>query len=193
MIGFVDGTVKAVHKNYLIVLAERVGYRIFVTPQVLLATEDGKPISLYTHTYVREDQLSLYGFPTLKELDLFELLITVSGIGPKSALGILSIADVEMIKSGIVSEDASVFTKVSGIGRKTAERLIIELRGRIDDTGGIGGMPGGKPYEHADVLDVLVALGYSQKEAREAVSVIPKSVTETNDKVREALRALAKQ
>lgn len=194
MIGYISGTIKAIRKNYLIVATDHVGYKVFVTPHISLALEPGKPISLYIHTYVREDQLSLYGFPTLPELEFFEMLISVSGIGPKMALSIMSLDSLEMIQSGIVNEDAAVFTKVSGVGRKTAERLIIELREKITsvsttDRGDLSKLS----QNQADVLDALMALGYSRTEARAAISQVPKDSLTSQDRIREALKALAKQ
>ncbi len=194
MIGYLAGTVKTVRKNYLIIATDHVGYKVFVTPQISLNTESGKPISLYTHTYVREDQLALYGFSTLSELDFFEMVLGVTGIGPKLAMSIMSLADLEMIKSGILNEDPTVFTKVSGVGRKTAERLIMELKEKIVEE-----VPSGKEefkelsQTHADVIDVLLALGYSRSEARRALASLPRDIASSEDKIREALRVLAKQ
>jgi Holliday junction DNA helicase RuvA len=194
MIGFISGTVKAIRKNYLIVVADQIGYKIFVTPPVSLSTDVGKPMELFTHTYVREDQLNLFGFPTMQELEFFELLIGVSGVGPKMALSVMSISDLDVLKSGIASGDAGVFIKVSGIGRKTAERLIVELKEKIDTGSGEGaGMLEKLSQDHADVLDTLMALGYSKGEARKALSVVPKEVSGSQEKVKEALRSLAKQ
>lgn len=193
MIGYVSGTVKAVRKNYVIVATESVGYKIFVPPQISMRLEVSKPISLYIHTYVREDQLSLYGFASMPELEFFELLLTVSGIGPKMALSVMSLADIEMIKSGIAGGDPSVFTKVSGIGRKTAERLIVELKEKIGEE--IVAVQDLRDISqaHADVIDVLMALGYSRTEARNALAEVPKELLNSEDKVRFALRSLAKQ
>lgn len=193
MIGYLSGTVKAIHKNYLIVATDYVGYKIFVIPQLTLSYKPAQKVELYIHTYVREDQLSLFGFSSLPELDFFELLLSVSGIGPKIALSILSLADLEVIKSGIINEDPKVFTKVSGVGLKTAERLIVELKGKIGEEFGTRGQEMRELSQtHADVLDVLLALGYSQSEARQALSEVPKDVTNSDDKIRTALRALAK-
>lgn len=193
MIGYLSGTVKAVHKNYLIIAVDGVGYRVFVTPGLLLSTEAGKPISVFTHTYVREDQLTLYGFSSIAELDLFELLIGVSGVGPKGALSVLSSDDLNNIKTGILSEDITIFTKVSGIGKKTGERLILELKDKIaeDDSDLVG--RSSSLGEAEEVMDVLLALGYSRTEARKAIAAIPKGLSEQEDQVREALRSLAKQ
>jgi len=193
MIGHLEGTVKAVRKNYLILATDYVGYKVFVTPQLSLTSEPGKKLSLYIHTHVREDQISLFGFTTLPELEFFELLLTVSGVGPKLALSVMSLSDLNMIKSGILNEDPNVFTKVSGIGRKTAERLIIELKDKITDE--FGGKEEGLreiSKAQADVLDVLLALGYSRSEARDALAGLPKNLGSSEEKIREALRLLAK-
>lgn len=194
MIGYLSGTIKAIRKNYLIVATDYVGYKVFVIPQISLTVEPGQKLSLFIHTHVREDQLALYGFSTLPELEFFELLLSVTGVGPRLALSIMSLADLEMIKSGIINEDASVFTKVSGVGRKTAERLIVELKGKLSEEAG------GKEEElkeisraHADVVDVLLALGYSRTEARRALAEVSKNITKSEDKIREALRSLARR
>ncbi len=192
MIGYISGTIKAIYKNYLIVATDQVGYKVFVTPQISLSSEIGKPIALYIYTHVREDVLALYGFSSLAEQDFFELLISVSGIGPRLAMSIMSLSDLDIIKSGIINEDPLVFTKVSGVGRRIAERLIVELKEKVAEFG-----PGKEALKeisrtHADVLDVLLALGYSRAEAREAVVALPKEITNSEEKIREALRSLAK-
>ena len=120
MIGSITGTVKYKGTGYVIVDASGVGYKLFLTPAVHLKLLVGAAADLVTLTYVREDQISLYGFESIAELEFFELLITVSGVGPKSALGIMSLASINMLKSAIASGDPSVFIKVSGIGKKTA-------------------------------------------------------------------------
>ena len=194
MIGYLSGIVKAIRKNYIILATDFVGYKVFVIPQLSLTSEIGKKLSLYIHTHVREDQLSLYGFTSTAELEFFELLLTVSGVGPKLALSVMSLADLAMIKSGILNEDPNVFTKVSGIGRKTAERLIVELKDKIsEDLGGKEEDLRELSKAHADVLDVLLALGYSRSEARQALAEIPKNLSSSEEKIREALRLLAKQ
>ncbi|MDP3994010.1 MAG: Holliday junction branch migration protein RuvA [bacterium] len=192
MLGYISGTIKAIRKNYIIVATDYLGYKIFVIPQVSLSLEPAQKVSFYIYTHVREDQLSLYGFSTLPEQEFFELLLGISGIGPKMALSIMSIANLEMIKSAIANQDAGVFTKISGIGLKTAERLILELKDKIgeyadkDDFKDVSQM-------HADVIDVLLALGYSRSEARKALAELPKDLTNADDKIRIALRSLAKQ
>ena len=192
MIGYISGTIKAIRKNYIIIATDYLGYKVFVIPQISLSLEPAAKVSLFIYTHVREDQLSLFGFSTLPELEFFELLLGISGIGPKMALSIMSLANLEMIKSAIANQDASVFTKISGIGLKTAERLILELKDKIgehldkDEMRDVSQM-------HADVIDVLLALGYSRSEARKALAELPKDLTSADDKIRIALRSLAKQ
>ncbi|HYE22677.1 MAG TPA: Holliday junction branch migration protein RuvA [Verrucomicrobiae bacterium] len=188
MIGSIKGRVTHKSTNYLIVECAGVGYKIFTIPSIMLSGKIGQELNLVTLTYVREDQITLYGFTTLAELEFFELLLTVSGVGPKSGLGIMSLASLEMIKSAIVSEDPSVFTKVSGIGRKTAERVIIELKDKLKNE--VDAAPVAK--EHSDAVDALIALGYSQQEARDALKSVPKDVTNLQQKVKLALRVLTK-
>ena len=188
MIASIKGKISHKGANYLIIDTGNVGYKVFVTPIVLVATKLNQDSSLMILTYVREDQITLYGFPTLAELEFFELLLTVSGVGPKSALGIMSLAAVDMIKSAIVSEDPSVFTKVSGIGRKTAERVIVELKGKLKDEGSSAPVA----REHSEALDALMALGYREQEAREALQSVPKETADLQMKIKLALRALNK-
>src|SRR5690348_5418612 len=187
MIGSIKGQVSHKAGNYLIVDTGSVGYRVFVTPVFLATAKVGQELNLVVYTYVREDQLALYGFASLAELEFFEMLLTVSGVGPKSALGIMSVASLGMIKSAIVSEDPSVFTKVSGIGRKTAERVIIELKDKLKDQASAA--PVAK--EHSEALDALMALGYSQQEAREALKNIATEKT-LQEKIKLALKVLGK-
>jgi len=188
MIGSISGTIQYKANNYLIIETSGVGYKIFVTPLLLAATKLKQEIALVIHTYVREDALNLYGFETLPELEFFEMLLTVSGVGPKSALGIMSLSGLDMIKSAIASGDAGVFTKVSGIGRKTAERVIVELREKLKAESGVTPMAAG----HSDAVDALVALGYSQIEARQALQNLPADITGLQEKVKLALKQLNK-
>jgi holliday junction DNA helicase RuvA len=188
MFGSITGEVQYKGIGYVILDVHGVGYKISVTPTVLLALKKGQEASLVTLTYVREDQITLYGFETVPELEFFEMLISVSGVGPKSALGIMSLATLTMIKSAIVSEDASVFTKVSGVGRKTAERVIVELKGKLKDESDNSPVA----REHSDALDALVALGYTERQAREGLKAVPSGVDNLQEKIKLALRDLSK-
>lgn len=188
MIGSIKGIIQYKGTGYLILETNGIGYKIFVTPVLFVKLKVSQQLQVVVHTYVREDQITLYGFEKLEELEFFELLLTVSGVGPKSGLGILSLASLEMIKSAIVSEDPSVFTKVSGIGRKIAERVIVELKEKIKAEGERSPVA----REHLDAMDALIALGYSQQEARDALKAVPKELTNLQDKVKMALKGLHK-
>src|SRR3989338_10665102 len=131
MIGHLKGIVSAVRQGYAIISAGGVGYKVFATRELLLALKQDTEAVIWTHLAVRESILDLYGFSSEEELRLFELLLTVSGIGPKSALAILDIASVETLRSAVSAGNASYLTKVSGIGKKTAEKIVLELRDKV--------------------------------------------------------------
>jgi Holliday junction DNA helicase RuvA len=188
MIGSIKGKISHKAASFIIIDTGSVGYKVFVTPLLMAGLKMGQDLDLVIHTYVREDQITLYGFSTLAELEFFELLLTVSGVGPKSALGIMSLAAVEMIKSAIASGDASVFTKVAGIGRKTAERVIVELREKLKAEGSTTPLAA----EHSDALAALVALGYREPEARDALKTVPKETANLQEKIKIALKRLSK-
>jgi len=169
-----------------------VSYRIFCGPQTIKAApKSGGQFSLWTHLHVREDAMELYGFLEYAELEFFEMLIGISGIGPKGALGVLAVAPLDNIKRAISSGETNYLTKVSGIGRKTAEKIVLELR---DKLGGLGGGEAGGMMlkEDQDVLSALQSLGYSLSEARDAMKQIPEGAEGTNNRIKEALKILGK-
>src|SRR3989338_802352 len=131
MISFLEGNVKAARGTYLLVMVGGVGYKVAVLKETLARTKTGADISLWTYLAVREDALDLYGFLHEEELRFFELLLTVSGIGPKSALAVLDIASVETLRSAISAGNAGYLTTVSGIGKKTAEKIMLELKDKV--------------------------------------------------------------
>ena len=133
---------------------------------------------------MREDALDLYGFLDRKELEFFEMLIGVSGIGPRSALAILGITSTDTLRKAIGTNDTNYLTKISGIGKKTAEKIIIELRDKIGEE-----KEGSSLQEELDALEALKSLGYSQNQAREALKKVESNI-DTNAKIREALRIL---
>ncbi|MBI2640564.1 MAG: Holliday junction branch migration protein RuvA [Candidatus Sungbacteria bacterium] len=192
MINFVEGKVEFKGEKFVAVSVGGVGYKVFSTSETLKKIPEKRgEVKLWTHLYVREDALELYGFLNFAELDLFETLIHVPGIGPKGGLGIMSIAAVDTLKKAIASGDTSYLTRVSGIGRKTAEKIVLELKDKMASRGVVSESPELK--EEADALDALVALGYSQREAREALGEIPREITDAKSRVREALRKLGRR
>src|SRR3989344_1915446 len=185
MIGSIKGKINFKTEKFIIVETAGVGYKINVSPDTLAkAKKVGDEISFWIHTHVREDILDLYGFLDHQELEFFEMLINVSGIGPKGALIILGIASIETLKQAISMSDITYLTKISGIGKKTAEKIVIELRDKI------GGTKSGNSLQgELDALEALKSLGYSQNEAREALKKVS-SDTNINTKIREALKIL---
>jgi len=196
MIGSIKGKIILKTDKFLIVETAGVGYKISVSPDTLsklktrsndrsVGRETNEEILLWIHTHVREDMLDLYGFLDRQELEFFEMLINVSGIGPKGALSILGIAPIETLKKAIGTGDTAYLTKISGIGRKTAEKIIIELRDKMGEN-----KTGTSLQGELDTLEALKSLGYSQGEAREALKKVS-SNTDTNTKIREALKILS--
>ncbi len=182
MIGSINGTLKLKTDKYAIVEAGGVGYKISLSPDTL--SKLGKETSLWIHTHVREDALELYGFIDRPELEFFEMLMNVPGIGPKSALGILSIATVENLRRAVSTGDTAYLTRVSGIGEKTAEKIVLELRDKLET------VSGGTPLrEELDVLEALRSLGYRETEAREALKKVS-ATGSANGKIKEALKIL---
>lgn len=191
MIAYISGKIIQKTDKSLIVQAGGVGYQIFVSTDVLSRSPAlGETTELWTYMAVRENAMDLFGFETIDEKNFFELLLSVSGIGPRSALSILSIAPMTTIKKAIGSGDTSYLTKVSGIGRKTAEKIVVELRDKLsalghnDESGSLRG--------ESDVLEALQSLGYSLNDARNAAKEIPADIVGTNARIKEALKILGR-
>lgn len=183
MIGSIRGTIVLKTEKFVIVETAGVGYKISISVDTLSKIQKiGDEVFIWTHTIVREDALDLYGFIDRQELEFFEMLISVSGIGPKSGLAILGIASIETLRQAIGTGDTSYLTKISGIGRKTAEKIVLELRDKFE------GEESGTLKEEMDALEALKSLGYSQNEARDALKNV--TATDTNAKIKEALKNL---
>lgn len=191
MISYIEGEIIFRGINFIIVKSSGIGFKVFVLPGNNISVDS---IRLYTHLAVREDSLTLYGFSTYEELELFEILISVSGIGPKAGLGILSIADPNTVKLAIAKEDSSILTRVSGIGKKTAERVILELKNKFT----LGDIKEGELndaqkqiLDQQDVIEALMGLGYGQNEVRKVLENIPRDKS-LEERVKSALRELGK-
>jgi len=191
MISHIKGTIIDNTEKFFIVDVNGVGYKIFVTALTASLYKLEEEVSFWTYMAVRENSIDLYGFVTKEEMSFFDLLLNVSGIGPKSALSILGVASIETLKKAIATDDKTYLNKVSGIGRKTAEKIIIELRDKLlvykneDSENSL--------REEADLVEALKALGYSQLETREALRQIPAEMKETKDKIKEALKIINKK
>ena len=185
MIGSVRGKIILKTEKFLLVETSGVGYKINVSPDTLSkAKKVGDEIFLFIHAHVREDAFDLYGFLDKEELEFFEMLINVSGIGPKGALSILGITSIETLRKAISIGDTSYLTKISGIGRKTAEKIVIELRDKVGKE-----LEGSSLQIELDALEALKSLGYSAIEARDALKKVSPDAN-TNTKIKEALKIL---
>lgn len=187
MIGHLEGSVHSVHLGYVILSTGGVGYKVFCTRECLVRLKRQEKAALWTHLAVREGILDLYGFFEEEQLRFFNLLLTVPGIGPKSALAVLDIAAIETLRSAITAGNASYLTNVSGIGKKTAEKIVLELK---DKVGAGSEQTGASLKGDEEALEAMRALGYSQSEAREALRKVPSTVETSSARLREALRIL---
>jgi Holliday junction DNA helicase RuvA len=187
MIAMITGKIIHAEPRYFVVDVNGVGYKVYTTAGAL-EKHLTDTVTFWTYLAVRETALDLYGFLTKEELEIFELLITVSGIGPKTALAILNLASVSTIKQAVASGDASYLTKVSGVGKKNAEKIVLELKDKLvtDETEG----ESVSTNTESDVLEALKSLGYREHDAREAIKKLPKDITDTVERVRRALKML---
>lgn len=184
MISYLKGKVLEKSLTYIILENQGLGYKVFVTPEVL-EKPIGSDISLYTYMKVSDDGQSLFGLPDFATLQFFELLITVSGVGPKVALSILSSAKVSDVQNAIASQDAGMFKRISGIGTKTAEKIIVELKGKM-----LISQSANKLISN-EVFDALLALGYKQNEVREVIGKLDVSLS-TERQLKQAFKYLGK-
>lgn len=190
MIAYLKGTIKNKGQGYIILEAGHIGYQVFINPVFYSELSINQELEVYTHQHVREDALDLYGFVNLEQLEMFELLLSISGIGPKSALGALAVAGVDELKETIAQGDPSLLTKVSGIGKKTAERIVLELREKVGSLAAGTGRGHTGASTSGDEIDALVALGYSTAQAREALRGVDPALKDSSARIKEALKKL---
>lgn len=189
MIAQLEGIVTYKNLRFIILDVNGVGYKITIGADALERVnrlEEKERIRFWTHLAVREDALDLYGFPEEEELRFFELLIGISGIGPKTAMGILSSATISTLRSAIASGDSSHLTKIGGIGKKNAEKIVLELKDKISAT---EEEKASQLQGESDAIEALMSLGYSQKDARDALKKTPKEAS-TGEKIKHALKTL---
>ncbi len=188
MLAYIKGTVLRRGKEKVIVVSQNIGYRIAVIEALLHKISDGQEIELHLHQHIRENSVELYGFASSHEVDFFDQLLSVSGVGPKTALSILNAAPVQKVKTAIARGDRVIFKGVSGVGAKTAERILLELRDRIE---GVVGET--LAYEDdSDICEALIHLGYSPAIARSVVQSLPDTLTGVEERMKAALKSLGK-
>lgn len=201
MIGFVNGEIEDIFEDRVLVDCGFMGYNIFVPGNVVENCSIGDEVKLYTYLSVREDAMQLFGFLTKDELNIFKLLITVNGIGPKGALAILTIMSPNDLRFAVTTEDAKLISKAPGVGAKTAQKVILELKDKLSIEDALSSeenfatenksLVSGNTRNITDAVEVLVALGYSQSQSLKAVKACDISRdAETEEIVKQALKLM---
>lgn len=191
MISYLQG--KIINKKdqkVIILTAGGIGYEINVTPIFYVDLVLNSEVGIYTYMVVRENAMELCGFVSLSEKDLFMKFLSVNGVGPKTALHLISLGSVEEISNAIARGDVGYLTKVSGIGKKTAERIVVELKNKVSSLS--TEIENGNSENLGEVIDALVSLGYSKEEARDTVRSLDGEGKSSEELIRQALRILGK-
>ena len=191
MISYLEGTIKYKGANYLTVLTGGVGYKVSLPADMHAKFKLNDPISTYIYTHVKDDAIDLYGFTSPLEIAFFELLISVSGIGPKTALAIFSTGKLPVIKDAVVRGNVEFFTSVPRLGRKNAQKIIIELRSKLGSLEDLDLSP--ESNESKEIVGALKSFGFERDEAKDALKFIKDVEGSTSDKIRQALRYLGKK
>lgn len=187
MIAYLSGQVHALEQAGMVVLVSGVGYVVSTPQRVLESAQVGSTVELFTHQHVREDALDLYGFTSREDLQVFQQLIQVSGVGPRVALGMLSALSASQIHQAVMNGDVAVLTAVPGIGKKTAERLVLDLKDRLD-IGLVSGLATPQAQgTSGETVEALIALGYNRNEALQALAGVDTTLS-TEDQIRQALQ-----
>ena len=188
MIHGLSGKVKALGLNYVVIDVGGVAYKVYIPINIEKAPKQGQDIDLYTYLHVREGGMDLFGFFAEEGLQLFEALISVSGVGPKSAMSILSVGSVDQITVAIANGEPELLRRSSGVGRKTAERIIVELKDKVVPSGGKDAVRLAESDQ--DVFEALLSLGYPRKKAEEVLREIDPKLTDVRDRLKDALRLI---
>lgn len=181
----------AVSTSFAVVEVGGLGLKVFMSERGLKSLHQGSEAALFCHLHVREDALDLYGFRSPEELEFFELLLAISGVGPRSALAVLDVAELAELGAAIQEGRPDLLTKASGIGRKTAERIVLELKGKIR-MGGAEEMVK-KMEGDSDLVETLVSLGYRRDQAKSALDKISKETVGLEARLKEVLKILGKK
>lgn len=198
MYEYIKGTFEGINKDYIIIENNNIGYKIFTSGNTMASmVSKGEMVKVFVHQIVRDDFIGLYGFITKDELDMFNLLLTTNGVGAKVALSLLSIFTVDKLKVSIASSEEKILVKAPGVGKKMAQRMILELKDKIDiknialddiEEDSLKNVVL-KESKERDVVDALMALGYTEKEGQKAVEKASEDLT-VEDMIKECLREL---
>lgn len=187
---FIKGKLADKQKSFIVVESGGIGFKIYVSPFVLQSLPQlGEEIKIYTWLYGRNDGMfELYGFDSERELALFEKLNSVAGIGPKTALGLLGLGRIDRLTAAINEGKADLLTKVSGIGKKTAERIVLELKGKLDFDRAKSEQELSLIEGDAELEETLISLGYTKQQAKKAISAVPSSIRGFKERLKAALK-----
>ncbi|MFZ2487831.1 MAG: Holliday junction branch migration protein RuvA [Anaerolineae bacterium] len=187
MIASIAGVVLSRQNDALVLGLGGLGVRVYVPADLAKSARTGDELALFTHLHVREQELTLYGFTSEADLALFLLLLGVSGVGPKSALGVLSGMPADALRLAIGQEQPGLLARIPGIGKKTAEKIVLELKDKVGTAEGAPPELAALNEADAEVIDALTALGYSIIEAQRAVQALPRDVRDVEERLRLAL------
>lgn len=194
MLSFIEGKIEHASEKSVIINTGGVGYKVTVVPKLaqFLLKNGLEPVRLFVHSQLnmREGTFDIYGFKNKEDMEMFQLITSVNGIGPKSAMNILSTVEPRHLKAAVVNEDASYLKKISGLGPKTAQRLVLELKNKLDYLDVGDGMQI-NPTEESQAMEALMALGYNPSQAQEALKDVKSNTLQ--DRVREALKILGRK
>ncbi len=185
------GRIEALNEDHIIVDIGPIGLTVYAPADLLASWQIGQPVALFTHLYIREQEFTLFGFSTEDDLALFQVLLGVSGIGPKLALNILSTLPPDTIRMAVANDDPGLLTRVPGIGAKSARKILFQLKDKLGVPDDAGADVVAITDEDAEVIDALTSLGYSIVEAQRAVQSIPKDTVGVEERLRAALAQLA--
>ncbi len=195
MYEYIKGVFKSIEKEYIVIECGNIGYKIFTSGSTIsnMPAID-QEVKIYTHQIVREDFIGLYGFLTREEISMFNLLISINGVGPKAALSLMSIASVSTLKYAIITDDAKLITKAPGIGKKIAQRIILELKDKINlgdarEKGAVINQIDIDNEKLSEAMGALIALGYSDKEAEKSIEKADRSKS-VEDIIKQCLKIL---
>jgi Holliday junction DNA helicase RuvA len=191
MLAYIQGKILKLGENFIIVENQGLGYKVFLPKSLILGKKNGDTVELYLYHHIREDLQQLFGFMEFGDLGLFELLISVSGVGPKTAMNVFAESSADEIKTAIIHNDAGRLQKVSGIGKKTAERIVLELQNKVDGLVGVSGIRTKNDMNaNTDALEALTTLGYSLNQVKDALRQIDPSIKDVQSIVKSALKLL---
>ncbi len=185
MIGSLRGRILEVHPSYALVEVQGIGYACRASMPTLSSLQAGEERFLYVYDHVREDVHDLFAFTSHEEKEFFERLLSISGVGPKVALTILSAGSIAVVRQAVMTGNVTLLTSVPGVGKKTAQKIILELKGQLVEDDDVGS-------EDREVLEALISLGYSASQAREGLKYVSSAIVGTSERVREALRNLSR-